>query len=289
MGMYATDGEKQKAYRLRKENKAYKVIEGFVIEQNGSYKAVMDRVNGNSNGHTSNKPVTTVTNSKHSNFEQSDKKDEITIKGFYDDVETPSTEEIECLKEIPFEEEEEKKELGLKEFLHKATGLNALKALLYEPTCTINGFLSGYTGTGSKTVLPNKATVKLDFRLVPRQMPEEIFRKLVTHLKSHGFGDIKVIDHGSTEPVKTPITDKFVQTIVKTAEKVYNKRAVMYPTSAGSGPMHLFRNWLGYPIVSVGCAHAESRGHAPNENITIDGFVQGTKFIAAIIQDFASS
>jgi len=78
MGMYATDGEKQKAYRLRKENKAYKVIEGFVIEQNGSYKAVMDRVNGNSNGHTSNKPVTTVTNSKHSNFEQSDKKDEIT-------------------------------------------------------------------------------------------------------------------------------------------------------------------------------------------------------------------
>jgi len=64
---------------------------------------------------------------------------------------------------------------------------------------------------------------------------------------------------------------------------------VVYPTSAGSGPMHLFRNWLGYPIVSVGCAHAESRGHAPNENITIDGFVQGTKFIAAMIQDFASS
>ena len=120
-------------------------------------------------------------------------------------------------------------------------------------------------------------------------MPEEIFRKLVKHMKSHGFGDIKVIKHGSTEPVKTPITDKFVQIVVKTAEKTYNKRAVVYPTSAGSGPMHLFRNWLGYPIVSVGCAHAESRGHAPNENITIDGFVQGTKFMAAIIQDFASS
>ena len=50
------------------------MIEGYVIEQNGSYKAVMDRVNGNSNGHTSNKPVTTVTNSNHSKFEQSDKK-----------------------------------------------------------------------------------------------------------------------------------------------------------------------------------------------------------------------
>jgi len=216
-------------------------------------------------------------------------REEILIEGFYDDVETPSKEEIECLKEIPFEEEEEKKELELREFLHNASGLDALKALLYKPTCTINGFLSGYTGTGSKTVLPNKATVKLDFRLVPRQMPEIILKKLVKHLKSRGFGDIEVIDHGSTEPVKTPITDKFVQTVVKTAEKVYNKRAVVYPTSAGSGPMHLFRNWLGYPIVSVGCAHAESRGHAPNENITVDGFVQGTKFMAAIIQDFASS
>jgi acetylornithine deacetylase/succinyl-diaminopimelate desuccinylase-like protein len=216
-------------------------------------------------------------------------KDEILIGGFYDDVETPSTEEIECLKDIPFEEEEEKKELGLKEFLHEVSGLDALKALLYKPTCTINGFLSGYTGAGSKTVLPNKATVKLDFRLVPRQMPEKIFRKLVRHLKTSGFGDINVIEHGSTEPVKTPTNDKFVQTVVKTAEKVYNKKAVVYPTSAGSGPMHLFRNWLGYPIVSVGCAHAESRGHAPNENITVDGFVQGTKFIAAIIQDFASS
>jgi len=216
-------------------------------------------------------------------------KDEILIEGFYDDVETPSIEEIECLKDIPFEEEEEKKELGLEEFLHKVSGLDALKALLYEPTCTINGFLSGYTGAGSKTVLPNKAIVKLDFRLVPCQMPEKIFRKLVRHLKTHDFGDIRVIEHGYTEPVKTSITDKFVQTVVKTAEKVYNKRAVVYPTSAGSGPMHLFRNWLGYPIVSVGCAHAESRGHAPNENITINGFVQGTKFIAALIQDFASS
>jgi len=214
-------------------------------------------------------------------------KDEILIEGFYDDVETPSIEEIECLKDIPFEEE--KKELGLEEFLHKVSGLDALKALLYEPTCTINGFLSGYTGAGSKTVLPNKAIVKLDFRLVPCQMPEKIFRKLVRHLKTHDFGDIRVIEHGYTEPVKTSITDKFVQTVVKTAEKVYNKRAVVYPTSAGSGPMHLFRNWLGYPIVSVGCAHAESRGHAPNENITINGFVQGTKFIAALIQDFASS
>ena len=216
-------------------------------------------------------------------------RDQILIDGFYDKVEPPSAEEARYLKEIPFEEEEEKKELGLDKFLHDVSGLDAVRALLHQPTCTINGFLSGYTGAGSKTVLPNKAMVKLDFRLVPHQMPDEIFDKLMRHLKNGGFGDIEVFRQGSTEPTKTPLTDSFVQTVIKTAERVYERKAVVYPTSPASGPMHLFRNWLGYPVVSVGCAHAESRAHAPNENITIDGFTKGTKFIATILYDFSTS
>jgi acetylornithine deacetylase/succinyl-diaminopimelate desuccinylase-like protein len=160
---------------------------------------------------------------------------------------------------------------------------------LYNPTCTINGFLTGYTGEGSKTVLPNKALAKLDFRLVPRQMPEDILGKLKKHLKDCGFGDIEVVCHGFTEPVKTPLDDDFVRMVIRTAERVYAKEAVVYPTSAASGPMHLLRNRFGYPVVSVGCAHTESRGHAPNENITLEGFVKGTKFIAAVLYDFGSA
>ncbi len=216
-------------------------------------------------------------------------KDDILIDDFFENVEPPSAEEIEYAKAIPFEEEEEKKDLGLEKFINNVTGVDAVKTLLYKPTCTINGLLTGYTGAGSKTVLPNKAMVKLDFRLVSNQMPDEIFGKLVKHLRSHGFKDVEAVVHGSTEPAKTPITEEFVQTVIKSAERVYGKRAVVYPTSAGSGPLHLFRNWLGYPIVSVGCAHEESRGHAPNENITVEGFVKGTKFIAAIINDFSTS
>jgi acetylornithine deacetylase/succinyl-diaminopimelate desuccinylase-like protein len=213
-------------------------------------------------------------------------KDEILIRGFYDNVVPPTEEEMEHVKRIPFEEEEEKKSLGLTEFLHNVSGLEALKALLYNPTCTINGFLTGYTGVGSKTVLPNKAMAKLDFRLVPRQMPKDILEKLKKHLENRGFGDIEVVCHGFTEPVKTPLDDDFVRLVIKTAERVYAREAVVYPTSAASGPMHLFRNRFGYPVVSVGCAHSESRGHAPNENITIEDFVKGTKFMAAILNDF---
>jgi len=213
-------------------------------------------------------------------------RDEILIDGFYDKVEQPSAEEIECLKEIPFEEKEEKEELELKRFLHDVTGLKALKALLYQPTCTINGFLTGYTGLGSKTVLPNKAMAKLDLRLVFNQTSKEIFGKLVRHLKKHGFEDIEVVEQGSTDPAKTPINDRFVQTVIKAAEKVYAKKAVVYLTSEASGPMHLFLNFLGCPVVSVGCSHPDSREHAPNENIKVEDFIKGTKFMAAILHNF---
>jgi len=216
-----------------------------------------------------------------------DREKNILINGFYDNVLSPSSEEIECLKSIPFEEEEFKKELDLKEFLQNKSGLKALKALLYQPTCTINGFMSGYTGKGSKTVLPHEASAKLDFRLVPNQDPTEIFQKLVRHLKEHGFEDLEVIKHGFTEPTRTPIDDPFVELVAKTAEKVYGEKAVLYPTSAGSGPMHLFRNFLGYPVVSAGCSHPEANTHAPNENLEIESYVRGIKFIATLISDFA--
>lgn len=215
-------------------------------------------------------------------------KEKILIEGFYDNVASPSSEEIECLKDIPFEEEEFKNELGLDEFLQNRSGLEALKALLYQPTCTVNGFVSGYTKQGSKTVLPHEASAKLDFRLVPSQNPTEIFQKLVEHLKKYGFGDLELIEHGSTEPTRTPITDPFVKLVSETAEKVYGKKAVIYPTSAGSGPMHLFRNLLGYPVISLGCSHPEANTHAPNENLKVESFIKGTKFIATVITDFAS-
>lgn len=215
------------------------------------------------------------------------REEKILIEGFYENVKPPSSEELACLKDIPFEEEETKKELGLERFLQNKSGVDALKALLYQPTCTINGLVSGYTGEGSKTVLPHEAMAKLDFRLVPNQRSDEIYRKLVKYLKKFGFEDLRIEKQGSTEPTRTPLNDPFVRLVAKTAEKVYDKKAVIYPLSAGSGPMHLFRDFLGYPVVSVGCSHPEANTHAPDENLKVESFVEGTKFIATLINDFA--
>jgi di/tripeptidase len=74
-------------------------------------------------------------------------------------------------------------------------------------------------------------------------------------------------------------------------EKVYKyingKRTVIYTISADSGPLHLSRNFLGYPVVSVGCNHPETNTHAPSENLKIESFIKGTKFMATLISHFA--
>ena len=216
-----------------------------------------------------------------------DKQENILIKDFNENVQPATSEEIQCLKTIPFEEEEFKRELGLHKLLLGKSGIEALKSLLYDPTCTINGIRTGYTAEGSKTVLPHEAFAKLDFRLVPDQKPEEILKKVCSHLGEHGFQDIRVIRLGSTEPTRTPINDPFVKIVSMTAEQVYGKKAVVYPTSAGSGPMHLFHNFLECPVVSVGCSHPEANAHAPNENLRISSFIKGIKFMATIINNFS--
>ncbi len=213
--------------------------------------------------------------------------EKVLIEGFHDNVKLPSEKELKLVDNIPLEEKKVKQTLGLKEFLCGKTGLEAKKSLLFSPTCTINGFVTGYVDQGSKTVLPNEALAKLDFRLVPNQMPDEIFKKLIAHLWKNGFKDVQARNLGSTEPTRTPVDDPFVDVVANAAEKVYRKRAVLYPTSAASGPMHLFRNWLDIPVVSAGCSHAEAKGHAPNENLTTDGFIRGTKFMATILDDFS--
>jgi len=68
------------------------------------------------------------------------------------------------------------------------------------PTRSIDGIWGGYTGPGSKTVLPSKAPASLAMRLVPNQRSQDIYDKLVRHLKRHGFGDIQVRKLDMLEP-----------------------------------------------------------------------------------------
>ena len=215
-----------------------------------------------------------------------DEKGRVTVNGFYDDVKEPSLKDRALLQDIPFNQKRYRELFGVKAFLNNLSGVELVKKLLFQPECTICGLDSGYKGLGAKTVLPSQATAKVDFRLVIDQSPDDIFHKLQTHLKKHGFGDVELIKHGQMEPAKSPVDADICRVVIETARKTYGFAPVVYPTIQGSGPMYPFVEWLGIPTVGTGVENAASNPHGPNENIKIIDYIQGIKHIASIIQSF---
>ncbi|MFQ6094839.1 MAG: M20/M25/M40 family metallo-hydrolase [Candidatus Bathyarchaeia archaeon] len=210
--------------------------------------------------------------------------EKIRIPGWYDDAIPPTEEELRLLEEAPFDEEAEKRELELKEFLGGLTGVETRKALYFSTTCNICGFDAGYKGPGTKTVLPSQAMVKVDFRLVEAQRPDVLFERLVGHLKREGFEDIEVINYGGYEAAKTPPNDPFVRRAVEAAEDVYGSKPVVWPTDAGTSPIYLIKNWMDIPVVSGGgVGYPGSNIHAPNENIRMRDYIRSIKYVAALI------
>jgi acetylornithine deacetylase/succinyl-diaminopimelate desuccinylase-like protein len=215
-----------------------------------------------------------------------DKNERVLIKGFYDKVRKPSRKEMNALKAIGFDEAGHKKKYGIKQFVKKLTGSALLRKLFWEPTCTICGLSSGYSGTGPKTVLPAEAMAKLDFRLVPDQSPAEVIKLLKAHLKTHHFEDIEVIQLNGEHPARTSLDEPLAEVVVNTAQQIYKKKPVVYPTSPASGPMYMLCQRFGIPAVSTGIGYAHSGGHAPNEHIRLGDFLAGIKHIAMIVHSY---
>ena len=100
--------------------------------------------------------------------------------------------------------------LGLHDAVLGVKDVDYRRRHIFEPTCTINGLTSGYQGQGTKTVLPARASAKLDFRLVDDQDPEDIIAKLRAHLERFGFDDIVVKQSSSERAARTPMDDPFI-------------------------------------------------------------------------------
>lgn len=214
--------------------------------------------------------------------------EQVRIPGFYDGVVEPSPAEITQLERIAAQRDDEaiRRDLGLKMFLKGLTGVELVKHHLFRPTCTICGLTAGYSGPGSKTVLPRRAGAKVDFRLVPNQRAEEIVAKLREHLRREAYGDVTVRAFGLEDPYKTPSDAPIVDVVAEAAEEVYGHAPIILPTQAGTGPMHAVCGQFGMPAVGTGIGHAKGNTHGPNENIRLADYIQGIKHIALILERF---
>lgn len=194
----------------------------------------------------------------------------IAVQGYADAVRPPNAEERSLLRGMlaSWDEQTIKRVMGVERWIDGISGEEALVRYLCTPTLNIDGIWAGYTGEGTKTILPHLATAKVDSRLVPNQQPQEALRLVREHLDRNGFSDIAIRELSGYPPAQSSVTSSLVQAAIGVYNK-YGKTPLVQPRLAGSAPYYVFTDTLGLPTVMGGLGHG-SGAHAPNEYLVIE-------------------
>ncbi len=209
-----------------------------------------------------------------------DPKGKITIPGFYQEVQLVSEKEKELISKVPFNQEAYQHKLGIDE-LHGEEGYNTIERTGIRPTLDICGMWGGYTGEGSKTVLPSKAYAKVSARLVPYQTPESIdklFKNYLLQLKpSHLKLEIKTLNTANS--YVCPIDSKEYKATEKAYEKVFGIKPIPVRRGGSIGVVPMFESILGVKPILMGFGLESDATHSPNENFPFDLFFKGIETI----------
>ena len=205
-----------------------------------------------------------------------DDKGRITIPGFYDKVLPVPAEEREMIKNIPFSLENYKKAIDVEE-VEGEEGYSTLERNSCRPSFDICGIWGGYTGEGSKTVLPSKAYAKVSCRLVANQDHHEISQAFVDYIQSIAPKSVKVKvtpmhgGQGYVCPIDLPA--------YKAAEAGFEIAFGKKPLAArrgGSIPIiSTFEQVLGVKTILMGFGLESNAIHSPNENFDLEVFKNG--------------
>jgi acetylornithine deacetylase/succinyl-diaminopimelate desuccinylase-like protein len=217
-----------------------------------------------------------------------DENNHITIPGFYDDVVEATPEERKKLGAAPFSEEEYKKDLGVNA-LWGEKGYTTNERTGIRPTLELNGIWGGYTGEGSKTVLPSKATAKISARLVPNQSSTKITALLLDHFQKIAPAGVtvKVMEHHGGEPYMTPIDSSAYKAAAAAIKDTFGKEPIPV-RGGGSIPIcALFEKELGIKIVFMGFGLDSDNLHSPNEKYDLFNFYKGIETIPYFHKHFS--
>jgi acetylornithine deacetylase/succinyl-diaminopimelate desuccinylase-like protein len=205
-----------------------------------------------------------------------DENNHITIPGFYDDVLEATAEERNLLGKAPFDEKIYKADLGI-DALYGEKGFSTNERTGIRPTLEVNGIWGGYTGEGSKTVLPSKASAKISARLVPNQSSVKITALLLDYFKKIAPAgvSVRVSEHHGGEPYLTPIDSKAYQAAAKAIAQTFGKMPVPV-RGGGSIPIcALFEKELAVKIVFMGFGLDSDNLHSPNEKYDLANYYKG--------------
>lgn len=211
----------------------------------------------------------------------------ITIPGFYDDVEDVPQAERDMIAAIPFDEEKYKAAINVKA-LRGEKGYSTLERNSCRPSFDVCGIWGGYTGEGSKTVLPSKAYAKVSCRLVPHQQHEKISQLFIDYIRSVAPDCVRVEVHPmhGGEGYVCPITLPAYKAAERGFEKAFGRRPLAVRRGGSIPIISDFERVLGVKTVLMGFGLESDAIHSPNENFRLDIFRKGFEAVVEFHQAY---
>ncbi len=210
----------------------------------------------------------------------------ITVPGFYDRVKELTPAECEAYAAVPFDERGFIAESGAP-MAWGEKGHSTLERLWSRPTLDVNGMWSGYTGEGSKTVLPSFAAAKVSMRLVPDQDPKQLFTAFEAHVRSLAPAAVKVVvkdlHHGS--PWITSPDHPMLQAAVRALARAWTKKPALIREGGSIPVMATFQQTHNLPCILMGFGLHDDQVHAPNEKFSLTSFHGGTRSCAYLYEE----
>jgi acetylornithine deacetylase/succinyl-diaminopimelate desuccinylase-like protein len=200
----------------------------------------------------------------------------IAVEGFFDGVEPLQEQEQSALAQIPFDEEAFYGQLRTAP--SGEPGYTTLERLWLRPTLEVNGLWGGYTGAGSKTVIPNEAHAKITMRLVPGQDPEQLVEVVKNHLLRQSpkgttitFGAKRGGSRAYLFPAGHPLLAAAEQALTETLGTV----PIRVRMGATLPMTDIMARELGVHTVMFSFATSDEDYHAPNEFFRLSSLDDG--------------
>lgn len=211
----------------------------------------------------------------------------ITIPHFYDDVEEVPPAERDMIAHIPFDEEKYKQAIGVKA-LKGETGYSTLERNSCRPSFDVCGIWGGYTGEGSKTVLPSKAYAKVSTRLVPHQRHEIISQLFVDYIEAIApdYVQVKVTPLHGGEGYVCPIDLPAYQAAEKGFAKAFGKQPLAVRRGGSIPIISDFEQILGIKTILMGFGLESDAIHSPNESFSLDIFRKGIEAVVEFHKNY---
>ena len=215
----------------------------------------------------------------------------ITLPGFYDDVTELGDDERRQWAKLPFDPAQYAASMGVDSLGGGEDGFSPLERLWSRPSLDCNGIVGGYTGAGTKTIIPSIASAKISMRLVPHQRPEKIVESMRRYISDNTPPGVtcEMEVHAGARPVLLGRDSPAAHAASDALTEAFGRPASMIRCGASVPVTELFQRILGLDAVMMGFGLPGDRLHSPNERFALKQFTRGSIAAAAFIGNLAAA